>query len=193
MAETNTASGTKGAGAEAAPKPQRRRISRRKAVEQVARSYFDALERRDAEGMAGHWDPEGVEDVVPTTVLRGPDSITGYFSELFAAVPDLESTVARLVADERHAAVEWRMTGTFDGGAFQGIEPTGRRIDLRGVDVLEIEDGRIVRNTVYFDAAAFARQVGLLPPQDSGAERAMRNAFNTVTKVRRAINERRGS
>src|ERR671923_837933 len=123
MAETNTASGTKGAGAEAPPKPQRRRISRRKAVEQLARSYFDALARRDAEGMAGHWDAEGVEDVVPTTVLRGPDSVAGYFRELFAAVPDLEATVARLVADERHAAVEWRMTGTFDGGALPGIEP----------------------------------------------------------------------
>jgi hypothetical protein len=38
----------------------------------------------------------------------------------------------------------------------------------------------------------FARQIGMLPPLDSGAERAMKGAFNTVTKVRRAIDERRG-
>ena len=31
-----------------------------------------------------------------------------------------------------------------------------------------------------------------VPARDSGAERAMTNAFNAVTKVRRAVNERRG-
>jgi steroid delta-isomerase-like uncharacterized protein len=192
MAETKTASGTKGAAAEAAPAKPRRRISRRKAVEQHARSYFDAMARRDPEAMAAHWDEEGIEDVVPATVLRGPDSIAGYFRELFAAVPDLETTVSQLVTDDRHAVVEWRLTGTFSGEPFQGIAPTERHIDLRGVDLLEIAEGRILGNTVYYDAANFARQVGMLPPQDSGAERAMKNAFNAVTRVRRAIAERKG-
>jgi hypothetical protein len=31
-----------------------------------------------------------------------------------------------------------------------------------------------------------------MPPQDSGAERAMKGAFNAVTKVRRVVEERRG-
>jgi hypothetical protein len=73
-----------------------------------------------------------------------------------------------------------------------GIEPTGRRVELRGVDVMQVGDGLIVRNTVYYDGAAFARGVGMLPPQDSGAERTMITAFNTVTKLRRMIRERSG-
>jgi hypothetical protein len=44
---------------------------------------------------------------------------------------------------------------------------------LRGCDVVEIRDGLVVDNTVYWDGAAFARQVGLLPPQGSLADRAM--------------------
>jgi hypothetical protein len=31
----------------------------------------------------------------------------------------------------------------------------------------------------------------MMPPQDSGAERAMFQAFNAVTKVRRMVQERR--
>ena len=47
------------------------------------------------------------------------------------------------------------------------------------------------RNTAYYDGMEFAREVGLLPPQDSGAERAMKGAVNAVTKARRAFaNER---
>ena len=84
------------------------------------------------------------------------------------------------------------MAGTFDGAAFQGIEPTGKRVELRGFDLLEIdEDGKITRNTGYYDGADFARQIGMLPPQDSGAERAMRSGFNAVTKIRREIANRR--
>ena len=52
-------------------KPQRKRITRRKAVEQKVRSYFVAMDRRDPDGMTGHWREDGVEDVVPVGVMRG--------------------------------------------------------------------------------------------------------------------------
>jgi SnoaL-like polyketide cyclase len=101
-------------------------------------------------------------------------------------------TLQRIVAGDRLAAVEWRMAGNFTGAAFQGIDPTGKPLELRGLDLLEIEDGEIVSNAAYFDGMAFARQVGMMPAQDSGAERAMKGAFNAITKARRAIAERSG-
>jgi hypothetical protein len=64
---------------------------------------------------------------------------------------------------------------------------------MRGCDVIELEDRKIRRNTAFFDGAAFARAVGMLPPRDSGAERAMYSAFNAVTKVRTRIQQRRAS
>ena len=39
--------------------------------------------------------------------------------------------------------------------------PEGEQTDL--VEVMEIEEGRIRRNTIYYDGASFARQIGLLP------------------------------
>lgn len=156
-------------------------------AEDVARSYFEAVAARDPEGMASHWDGDGVEDIVPVGVFRGPGEVRDFFRGLFGALPDAEMTVERVTADERVAAVQWRMSGTFDGGPFQGIEPTGRRLELRGCDCVEVEDGKIVRNTAYYDAMAFARQVGMMPPLDSAAERAMKTAFNGLTKVRGAL------
>jgi hypothetical protein len=47
--------------------------------------------------------------------------------------------------------------------AGQGIAPTRRRVEIRGVDVMEIADGLIQHNTIYYDGATFARQIGLLP------------------------------
>ncbi len=66
--------------------------------------------------------------------------------------------------------------------------PNGKRIELRGTDCLEIDDeGKITRNTAAYDGAAFARGLGLMPAENSGAEKAMRGAFNAVTKLRKAV------
>src|SRR5919197_1904628 len=168
-------------------KARTRRPPKRKLIEGHARSYFEALAARNPNAMASHWSADGVDDIIPLAILRGPDQIKGFFRELFAAFPDSETTVTRVVADDKHAVVEWRMTATFSGAPFQGIEPTGRRVDVRGLDILEIQDEQILSNTGYYDGAEFARQVGLLPPRESGVDRAMLNAFNMVTRVRRAV------
>jgi steroid delta-isomerase-like uncharacterized protein len=185
MAETKTTDGAEAPTAEA--KPQRRRITRRKAVEAHARSYFDAIARRDTQAMVEHWREDGVDDIVPLAPLRGHDEITAFFRELFAAMPDVEMTVTRVVAGEREAAVEWRAVGNFTGEPFQGVDATGKRIEIRGIDLLEVEDGKIVANTAYYDGMSFARQIGLMPAQDSSAENAMKSAFNATTRVRRAV------
>ena len=158
----------------------------------LARSYFAAVVARDASAQLQHWHPEGIVDLVPVGIRRGEAEIGAFFRELYGAIPDLETIVDAVVSDERRAVVQWRMSGHFTGGSFQGLDPTGGRISLRGVDVLEIENGRIVRNTAYYDGAAFARGVGMLPPLDSGAEKAMVTAFNAATRVRRSIARRRG-
>jgi predicted ester cyclase len=165
-----------------------RRSARAKAVEDAARAYFDAVAARDPDAMAAKWHPDGVEDLVPLGIFRGPDGVRDFFRELFAAIPDFAFTVERITADHELAAVQWRAAGTFDGAPFQGIDPTGRWIELRGTDCIEVdEQGLIVRNTAYYDGMAFARGVGLLPPEDSPADRALRTGFNAVTKVRKAV------
>jgi hypothetical protein len=55
------------------------------------------------------------------------------------------------------------VSGTFAIGPFQGIAPTGRRAEIRGVDVMEIADGLIQHNTIYYD--------GPLRPPDRPAAR----------------------
>ena len=192
MAEAETTNGTDAVETDPKAKP-RRRTPRRKVTDAHARSYFAAIAKRDTEAIAAHWREDGVDDLVPLRPLRGTGEIVAFFEELFAALPDLETTVTRVVAGETHAVVEWRMTGTFTGGPFQGVDPTDRRVEIRGLDLLEIDDGQIVGNTAYYDGMTFARQIGLMPPENSSAENAMKSAFNASTKVRRAVADWRSS
>src|SRR5918999_1178126 len=161
-----------------APAPAKQPRTKAKRNEKAALAMLEALANRDT-----------VEDIVPVGIYRGEAEIREFCSQFLAAFPDLEVTVDRVVADAGTAAVQWRIAGTFEGGPFLDIEPNGNLIEMRGCDMMEIEDGRLRRNTVFYDGAGFARAIGLLPPRESGAERAMVSTFNAVTKVRSALRE----
>src|SRR5271156_2088069 len=100
----------------------------------VARAVFDAVSRKDPDGIVATGAPGYVDDFVAVGEIRGHDAIRAFFRELFAAFPDFTMTVGRIVADDTTAVVQWHAAGTFTGGPFQGIEPPGRRGESRGGD-----------------------------------------------------------
>lgn len=159
----------------------------------VARSYFDAVARRDVEAMAAHWEP-GAPDLIHGVVeMRGPDDLRAWFGNLFAAFPDFRFEVLEVIATGEKAAVRWHATGTFDGSArFEGLVPNGANVDLEGCDVLCVRGGLIQRNDAYMNGAVMARQLGALPPSGSLPERAMTGALNLKTRALGWVAGRRG-
>jgi steroid delta-isomerase-like uncharacterized protein len=126
--------------------------------------------------------------------MNGREEVVSWFRAIFAAVPDLHMEVEDVaIAGEsggERVTVRWRMTGTFSGATYLGIEPTGRSLDLRGMDLIDVEDGKVAGNNIYYDQLTFARQIGMLPPEDSFADRMMTRAFNLATKGRTKLRER---
>jgi steroid delta-isomerase-like uncharacterized protein len=124
------------------------------------------------------------------------EDVVAWFRSFFDSVPDLHMEVEDVVVagepGRERVTVRWHITGTFSGAPYMGIEPTGRPIDLRGMDLIHVEDGRVAGNNVYYDQLAFARQIGMLPLEGSLGDRLMTGAFNLVTKGRAKVRERAG-
>jgi glyoxylase-like metal-dependent hydrolase (beta-lactamase superfamily II)/predicted ester cyclase len=149
----------------------------------VARRYFAALSAHDLDEACACWANGGIERIVGVIDTTAPHGVRDYFGGLFAAFPDFKLEIADTVVQRDKVAVRWTGGGTFAGpGSFQGIEPTGGRLELEGFDLLTISDGRIQRNDAYTDGATIARQIGLLPPQGSSTEERMTKAFNAKTR-----------
>ena len=90
------------------------------------------------------------------------------------AVPDLRMEVVSTTTEGDRCGVQWRLRGTFAGpGTLGGVAPTGSPIDLEGFDLVTVRDGLIPRNDAFTDNMTFARQIGMMPPQDSAAEQRM--------------------
>jgi hydroxyacylglutathione hydrolase len=156
------------------------------ATEHVARRYFAAVTARDIDAMVACWRPGAVDRLHGQAEFVAPDGIRAWFKELFAAVPDATMEVVSTTTEEDRCAVRWRLTGTFAGpGDWQGLAPTGGRLELEGCDVVQVADGLVVGNEAYVDGMTIARQLGVLPPRDSGAERGLTALTNLRTRLAR--------
>lgn len=103
------------------------------------------------------------EDVTFSVVARGKKELGSFVIGAFAAVPDFAYRVTSRVATRQWAAIEWVMSGT-QKGDFPGMPATGKRFSsVRGSSILEFDAGTIRRQSDYWDAATFMKQVGLLP------------------------------
>ena len=69
-----------------------------------------------------------------------------------------------------------------------GIEPTGKRIAIDGIDHFIVRDGRMVSNFIVADQIEiYARQLGMIPPDGSATNKAMKAAFNLRTTLARRL------
>ncbi len=165
----------------------RKRISGSK-TESVARRYFAAIDAGDIEAAVAMWAPGGREHVRGRVDVLAPEGVRDFLAELPRAMPDMRMEVQATTTEGERCAVMWRLTGTFAGpGSVGGVEPTGSRIDLEGIDLLTIRDGLIQSNDAFTDSMTFAREIGMMPPQGSRSEQRMAGAFNTKTRVQSSL------
>lgn len=154
----------------------------------VARAYFKAINDRDLDAAADMWKPGGIDRLVGMHDLRVPGDFKQWFGALLAAFPDFEFEVLTVAATKENVAVRWRARATFNGtGRFEGMKPTGAKVELEGCDMLTVVDGKITENHAYMNGTDLARQLGMMPPMGSPAEKAMLGAFNAKTSAKEAV------
>jgi steroid delta-isomerase-like uncharacterized protein len=154
---------------------------------ELIRWAFEQLNRHDVSALKQFWGDDTVERF-PDRTCRGADEIARYFEDTFTAVPDMRMDVISLAEQGDDVFVHWKLTGTHTGPVL-GIDGTGKRIELDGIDHFVVRDGNVVSNFVVFDQMQYSRQLGILPAQDSAGDKAIKAAFNAKTKLARRLKE----
>jgi steroid delta-isomerase-like uncharacterized protein len=148
---------------------------------ELVRWAFEALNRRDLSALKQFWTDSTVERF-PDKTCRGAEEIAAYFQDAFDALPDWNMEVVTIAAQGDDVFVHWHLTGTHTGPIL-GIAPTGKALAIDGMDHFVLRDGKVVSNFVVFDQMQYARQIGMMPPDGSGPDRALKRAFNARTKL----------
>ncbi len=88
-----------------------------------------------------------------------------HIAGIFESWPDIEFQPRRLYVREDLVVQEWTATATHVKPLSRGeivAEPSGKRIEWDGMDVIPFEGGKVKRKDVYSDSVSILRQVGLM-------------------------------
>ncbi len=106
--------------------------------------------------------PEFVDHTNPPGMqygLEGHKAIVRLFRSIF---PDLEWRIDDLIAEGDKVVARTTMRGT-QHGPFFDIPPTGKVVEMTGVHILRIADGRIIEHWGNNDDLGLMRQLGAIP------------------------------
>jgi|SRR5215211_5122793 len=110
---------------------------------------------------------EDAVQIMPDGIFEGRDAIRARLAQDLVAVPDAVHTVRSFVEQGDSFADEWTFVGT-QTGPFplpDGTElpPTGKRVEVKGMEFVQMRDGKIVVDNLYYDYLGIAAQLGLIP------------------------------
>lgn len=100
-------------------------------------------------------------------LFEGVDAIRERLARDLTAFPDARYVVESFVEDGDTFADEWTFTGT-NTGPFRlpdgsEVPATGRPVEIKGMELVEVRDGKIVVDNLYYDFMAAVSQLGLVP------------------------------
>jgi len=93
------------------------------------------------------------------------DDVREHIGSIFETWPDIEFSTRRLYVRDGLVVQEWTARATHSKAMRRGelvAEPTGRRVEWDGMDVIPFEGGLVKRKDVYSDSVSILRQLGLL-------------------------------
>jgi steroid delta-isomerase-like uncharacterized protein len=136
-------------------------------LEQTIERYNDAWNAHDVdEIMSMHTADMTFENHTAGESAQG-EEVRRHIASIFETWPDIHFETRRLYVRDGVVAQEWTASATHSNTMRRGdlvAEPTGARIEWRGVDVIPFENGLVKRKDVYSDSVSILRQVGLLDP-----------------------------
>ena len=116
------------------------------------------------ERMVDFFEPNFVNhlDHDPCSPLNSIEKAQQMFRQMFTAFPDMRVTIQQQVAEGDTVMTHKVFAGTHLG-AFMGTAPSGKLIRFGVIDILRLENGKIVEHMAIQDRLGMLQQLGLIP------------------------------
>ena len=103
-----------------------------------------------------------VDHSVPPGLPPSREGVKMQFAMFFVAFPDLRVVIHDQVAEGDRVVTRKTFHGTHQGDLF-GIPPTDRSVAFDVIDILCVQDGKIVDHWNVVDQLGLMRQIGVIP------------------------------
>jgi len=130
----------------------------------IMKDMMEAGNSQDYEKFASFFTDDCVyEDVPNGKVWHGMKEFIPFAKLLHAAGPDHKWELKSAFSDGNKIASETVWSVTFTHSSDPERPATGKHVSIRGVSITELRNGKICRNSDYYDALSLRQQLGLSP------------------------------
>ena len=127
------------------------------------RRVYSLLSAGDIDGFAALISDDFVDHEELPGLAPTKEGVTTFFRMYRAAFPDLRMVPEDVIVSGDKVVARVRVTGTHKG-AFMGLPPTGRRVEVQLIDIIRFgADGRAREHWGVFDQLAMMQQLGAIP------------------------------
>ena len=139
--------------------------------EGVVRAMLELANRH--ESAAIHTYPaDAMHATNPSTGVSAASRLHAVQSALLAGFPVFQYRIDRILPAGETVVVECFLSGTHNG-AFAGVPPTNKTIELPVAYCIQITDGKLIDCRSCFDSLSLMEQLGAIPTPSAGAVRAV--------------------
>ncbi len=130
-----------------------------------------AVERRIIEEIFNRRNPELVDELFDTNYVyhgtggldsQGREEFKQAITMLFTAFPDFHGTIEDIIAEGDKVVSRSTFRGTHQGN-FQGIAPTGKKVEFTAITLSRFENGKNVETWDFIDNLGMMQQLGVVP------------------------------
>jgi steroid delta-isomerase-like uncharacterized protein len=133
-------------------------------TEAFARSLYEHFNARELDkGAALVADDCEWLDMASGTVFKGPKGYLEFDNGWLTAFPDGKIEITNVVCEGDMVVTEFTGHGTHTGplkGAQGTVPASGKKVELKCLEVLQFRGGKIARARMYYDTGSLLRQVG---------------------------------
>ena len=135
-----------------------------KELKSVVDKFVEVWNNGNYDELDAIFDPDFVRIVNQQTEVKGVDGLKKVMSGFRTAFPDLKLTIDNEVYTENSAVARWTFSATNTGPG--DIPPTGKFVEIWGLDMLQFVNGKISKQMVAYDEKSLLEQLGftMMPP-----------------------------
>ena len=94
--------------------------------------------------------------------VRGPEGYLEIIGMMRSGFPDIQWSLEEMIAENDKVAARFIMRGTHQG-AFFGVPPTGKKIQVQAMNIYRLKDGKFVEERGQPDLLGLLQQIGAVP------------------------------
>ena len=129
--------------------------------ESIVRFYEEAFNGGNANVIRELVTPDHISHL-PTGDHYGPEGVRIDISCFRTAFPDLKFEIEEVIEAPERVIYRFIARGTHDG-PFMGVPASGRRVEVQGIGIDRVADGKCVERWVQYDSAGLLQQLGVIP------------------------------